>query len=207
MGNIWEYNGSALVAVRGRDCVAIAADKRLGCGYQTLTAGREERVFQLAPHCLLGLAGLQTDVLTTYRQYRMKANLYAMQEDRPIRPRALARMISHALYSRRFGPYFITPIIAGFEEDGSPYLASMDSIGCLDDEVDFQLGGTAHDFLLGPCETLIRAEMSEAEILSALETIIRSATNRDAYSGWGAHVVILRRDGSVADIPIATRSD
>ncbi|EET00912.1 20S proteasome core particle subunit beta 3 [Giardia duodenalis] len=207
MGNIWEYNGSALIGIKGKDCVALAADKRLGCSYQTLTIGKEERIFRLSQSCLLGLAGLQTDVLTTYRQIRMKSNLYHLQEDREIRPRATAKMISSFLYKHRFGPYFISPIIAGFEADGKPYLGAMDTIGCLDDCTNFQIAGTASDFLLGLCEAHIKPDMSEEEILPLMEQIIRSATNRDAYSGWGAHVVVLRRDGTISDTPISTRMD
>ena len=31
----------------------------------------------------------------------------------------------------RFGPYFVEPVIAGLEEDGSPFIASTDLIGCI----------------------------------------------------------------------------
>lgn len=31
----------------------------------------------------------------------------------------------------RFGPYFIEPVVAGLEEDGTPFIAGADLIGCL----------------------------------------------------------------------------
>ena len=40
-------------------------------------------------------------------------------------------MVSAALYERRFGPYFAAPVIAGLEEDGTPYLCGMDTIGAM----------------------------------------------------------------------------
>ena len=35
--SIFEYNGSAVVAMIGKECVAIAADRRLGAQAQTVT--------------------------------------------------------------------------------------------------------------------------------------------------------------------------
>ena len=40
-------------------------------------------------------------------------------------------MVSAALYEKRFGSYFCAPVIAGLEEDGTPYLCGMDSIGAM----------------------------------------------------------------------------
>jgi hypothetical protein len=34
-------------------------------------------------------------------------------------------------FALRFGPYFVEPVIAGIEEDGTPFIAGADLIGCL----------------------------------------------------------------------------
>ena len=58
-----EYNGGAIVAMVGKNCVAIASDKRLG--QQALTVSTEfPKIFRINDKIYLGLAGLATDVLT-----------------------------------------------------------------------------------------------------------------------------------------------
>lgn len=60
-----EMNGSAMVAMVGKNCVAIAADRRLGQQAQTLTMDFK-KIFQMGPKLMVGLPGLATDVLTVY---------------------------------------------------------------------------------------------------------------------------------------------
>jgi 20S proteasome subunit beta 3 len=58
-----EYNGAAIVAMVGKECVAIAADTRLGAQAQTV-AFDFQKMFQMGPKLFVGLPGLATDVLT-----------------------------------------------------------------------------------------------------------------------------------------------
>ena len=63
--------------------------------------------------------------------------MYRLKEQREMKPRAFAQLITTMLYEKRFGPYFIEPVIAGLEkvtaEDGTvswePYLTATDLIG------------------------------------------------------------------------------
>lgn len=60
-----EYNGGAVVAMVGKNCVAIACDKRLGV--QAMTISTEfKKTFQATPKTYIGLPGLATDVQTLY---------------------------------------------------------------------------------------------------------------------------------------------
>ena len=59
------YNGGTVVAMAGKNCVAIATDKRFGIQYTTVSMDNP-KVFEFGPNLYLGLAGLQTDVQTVY---------------------------------------------------------------------------------------------------------------------------------------------
>lgn len=63
MSNPFEINGSALVAMKGKGCVAMATDRRLGVQFQTV-ATNFQKVFQMQDNILLGLSGLGTDIQT-----------------------------------------------------------------------------------------------------------------------------------------------
>jgi 20S proteasome subunit beta 3 len=59
------YNGAAIIAMVGKDCVAIAADRRLGVQGQTVACDFQ-KVFPMGEKLMIGLAGLATDVQTLY---------------------------------------------------------------------------------------------------------------------------------------------
>ena len=137
----------------GKDCVAIACDLRLGM--QALTVSNNfPKIFQYGD-VFLGLTGLATDVHTVSDLFRYKVNMYRLREERNISPQTMAHLVSSSLYEKRFGPYFISPVIAGINQTtGKPFICGFDSIGCIDFAKDFIVSGTASDQLFGTCEGL-----------------------------------------------------
>ncbi|KAF2532135.1 hypothetical protein F2Q70_00031033 [Brassica cretica] len=61
--SIFEYNGSAVVAMVGKNCFAIASDRRLGVQLQTI-ATDFQRISKIHDRVFIGLSGLATDVQT-----------------------------------------------------------------------------------------------------------------------------------------------
>jgi 20S proteasome subunit beta 3 len=49
----------------GKNCVAIASDRRYGIKYQTVSTNMQ-KIFKINNKCFLGLSGLATDVQTVY---------------------------------------------------------------------------------------------------------------------------------------------
>ena len=71
----------------------------------------------------------------------------------------LATSAESLSWSCRFGPYFCSPVIAGLEQDGTPYLCGMDTIGAIETAHDFMVAGTAPDSLYGMCESMWRPDL------------------------------------------------
>lgn len=61
--SIMSYNGGAVMAMRGKNCVAIAADRRFGIQAQMVTTDFQ-KIFPMGERLYIGLAGLATDVQT-----------------------------------------------------------------------------------------------------------------------------------------------
>jgi 20S proteasome subunit beta 3 len=154
----FSINGGAAVAMVGKDCVAIACDLRLGL--QSLTVSNNyPKIFPYGD-VYLGLTGLATDVATVSDLLRYKVNMYRLREERQISPQTMANLVSSSLYERRFGPYFVSPVIAGINHtSGQPFICGFDSIGCIDFAKDFIVSGTASDQLFGMCEGLWEPDM------------------------------------------------
>ena len=85
--------------------------------------------------------------------------MYKLREEREIKAKTFAHLVSSTLYEKRFGPYFTEPCIAGLDEDPKtgavkPFICSMDLIGCINFAKDFVVTGTASPNLYGMCEAL-----------------------------------------------------
>lgn len=177
----------------GKDCVAIATDKRFGLQGKTMSS-KFQRVFQFGPRLFIGLPGLGTDTKTVFRRLRFRVNMYELTENRKIKPQSFAAMVSSFLYEKRFGPYFIEPIIAGLDEKtGKPFITGMDLLGCQTDADDFVVAGTCAEQLYGMCETLWEPNLSPDELFEVAAQAMLNACDRDAISGWGVTVHIIEK--------------
>ncbi|KAI9289847.1 nucleophile aminohydrolase [Umbelopsis sp. AD052] len=191
--SIMEYNGGSVVAMVGKNCVAIASDKRLGQQFMTVSTNFQ-KIFPASEKTYIGLPGLATDVLTLSERFRFNINMYNMEEERDIEPKTVAHMISSTLYQRRFGPYFVEPVVAGLSKDNTPFICAMDLIGCINFAKDFVVSGTASQNLYGMCESLWEPDLEPEDLFETISQALLNAQDRDALSGWGAVVHIITPD-------------
>jgi 20S proteasome subunit beta 3 len=177
----------------GKDCVAIACDLRLG--QQSLgLSNKFEKVYQYG-NVFLGLTGLATDAQTLSDVFRYKTNLYKLREERSIEPESFANLVSSTLYEKRFGPYFIGPVVAGINSiTKKPFICGFDLIGCIDFAKDFIVSGTASDQLFGMCESLYEPDLEPEDLFETISQALLNACDRDALSGWGAVVYVITKD-------------
>eukprot|EP00010_Vexillifera_abyssalis_P006895 CAMPEP_0201550692 /NCGR_PEP_ID=MMETSP0173_2-20130828/7012_1 /ASSEMBLY_ACC=CAM_ASM_000268 /TAXON_ID=218659 /ORGANISM="Vexillifera sp., Strain DIVA3 564/2" /LENGTH=192 /DNA_ID=CAMNT_0047960737 /DNA_START=241 /DNA_END=819 /DNA_ORIENTATION=+ len=175
----------------GKQCVAIASDTRFGAQAQTIATDRP-KVFQINNSTFVGLSGLGTDVETVYEKLKFQSKLYKLREGRDMKPSTVGNVISTLLYEKRFGPYFVEPVVCGLEgKDNKPFIVSTDLIGCLSSAKDFVLTGTSSEALYGLCETFYKPNMEPDELFEVISQAMIAGLNRDALSGWGCQVTII----------------
>lgn len=75
--SIMSYNGGAVMAMRGKNCVAIAADRRFGIQAQMVTTDFQ-KIFPMGDRLYIGLAGLATDVQTVWVGISSSQNVFFM---------------------------------------------------------------------------------------------------------------------------------
>ncbi|KAK0576068.1 hypothetical protein LWI29_011308 [Acer saccharum] len=121
--SIFEYNGSALVAMVGKNCFAIASDRRLGVQLQTI-ATDFQRIYQIHDRLFIGISGLATDAQTLYQRLVFRHKLYELREERDMKPETFASLVSALLYEKRFGPY-VYPSLFGFLYQRWPHLCNQ----------------------------------------------------------------------------------
>jgi 20S proteasome subunit beta 3 len=211
------YNGTALVAMTGKNCVGIASDRRFGVQAQTLSTD-SKKIFPMHDKVMVGLSGLNTDVHTFSSLLKYRVNMYEspppspsrshvlsppgnhsrrrynLREERNISPQACLKLISSMLYGRRFGPYFCEPVVAGLDEENKPFIGATDFFGAACLSEDFAVGGSCTEQLYGISESLYKPNMEPEELFEVMSQCLLAGVDRDCISGWGGSVHIICPD-------------
>ena len=190
--NPFNYNGSGLLAMIGKDSVAIGTDTRLGISLQTVGTNFQ-KVFVMQDNIIMGLAGLASDIQTFHRKMQYKLNMYRLRENRDMLPRTFASLVGTTLYEHRFGPFFVSPIVIGLQ-DKKPIIYTYDSIGTQTDTEVFAVVGTAGDNFYAVCESYYRPGLSAEELEDIVANALVSGLDRDILSGWGGKVYVMTND-------------
>lgn len=187
------FYGGSVLAMTGKDCVAIINDQRLGMG--PITVSKDfTRIHQIGPKLYLGLSTFIPDCQVLLRRVRKNYNLFKLEEQREMEPEELANLVSFLLYSKRSSPYYTAPIVAGITHDNKPYISGMDCLGSITSPGDFVAAGTAQNNLAGICEALYRPGMDEDNLFVTCVQAFLNAVDRDALSGWGAECILIGKE-------------
>lgn len=187
-----DYNGGSILAMVGKNCYAIASDKRLGSNQFHTVETNVEKVFPVTNKTMLAAVGLATDVQTIGNTIRFHKNMFHLREEREMKPNAVAHFVSNMLYKRRFSPWYLSTVVAGLDENDKPYVWDFDLVGGMEVKVcGYAAAGTAEDQILGMAGYLWREDLSAEELFEVCSQCLTGGLDRDCLSGWGAviHVV------------------
>ncbi|CAM9440606.1 unnamed protein product [Heterosigma akashiwo] len=211
----FDMNGGSVLAMAGKNCVAVAVDKRFGVGPQMIDSSAK-RVIKIHNKLLTGLGGFDSDVQTIMAQPRRTLKLAATsaapfcrrrrpprRSRRPIAPGPFSAYLGQLLWERRL---FVTPVIAGLDAGDEPFLCMQDSLGAPVNSKDFVVCGTSSDSLFGICEAMYKENLSTDELFEVVEKCIISALERDCLGGYGAFIHMITPDG-ILTREISCRND
>jgi 20S proteasome subunit beta 3 len=165
------FHGGTLLAMAGRDCVVIASDSRFS-SYQTgsFMLGQFPRsIYRIGSKTIVGFYGLDSDARTVVERLREKL---LDHEDAHVQPSHLARVLSDTLYATGL---LTSPIVVGMENDGQPFICSMDGLGAQTVTDSFAVAGTANTGLYAMCESAYRPGLSAEELVDVVERCMRMA--------------------------------
>ena len=188
-----EYQGATTIGLVCKDGVVLASEKRVTWG-NMLTSRGGLKVFKLSDRIGLAFAGLISDMQALTREAAAYANLYELDNNRPISVKAMGKLISNMLFQRRMFPLLMETLVGGVDEDG-PSLYSMDPVGSLIPDP-FITAGTGAAIAMGVIEAEYKEGISLEEGADLALKAIKSAVARDIASGDGVDMLLISEKGT-----------
>ncbi len=184
--------GTTTVAIICKDAVVLAADRKATMGY--LVASKDaKKVLKLDEHIAMTIAGVVGDAQTLERYFKAELKLYKLHEDRRMPVKSAASLAANILYTRRFYPYYVQLIIAGY--DTKPQLFTLAPDGSVIEEKYYSTG-SGSPMVFGVLEHEYRDNMEVEDAKKLAVQGVAAAVKRDIASGGsGIDLVVIDKKG------------
>lgn len=173
------------------DGVILASEKRASMG--NLIANKEaDKVLKIQNHFGITIAGSVGDAQTIVRIMKAQASLYEMQRGRKITVDGAGTLLANILQGSKYFPYWIQILMGGY--DSKPRLYSLDLTGSLMEEK-FVSTGSGSPIAYGVLEDKYKEHKTVKDNLPIAIKALKSALERDIYSGNGFNVAVIDKKG------------
>ncbi|KAI5181893.1 20S proteasome subunit beta 3 [Nematocida sp. AWRm80] len=196
MSNIDTYYGGSVLAMKGKGCILLGSDKRMGNNAVTIH-NNISRMYVMTPRIVVSMCGFLPDGQIIAKILRKHINMFKLNQGREIEPNELCSLLSYILYGKRFSPYYADPIVIGFDRNGEGHIYSMDMIGCVSTSETYLASGTARQNIVGMAEVLFEENLEQEDLFTTGMQTLLNSVDRDALSGWGAEAIILTPTGRI----------
>lgn len=184
--------GTTTVGVVCSDGVIMATDTRATAGF-FVAHKQAKKVFPLAEHVAMTIAGLVADCQTMHEVLKANANLFKLEKGVRMPVSAVARLAGNILFYSRTAPLQMQAIIGGFDLAG-PRMFALDPFGTVTEETCFSTG-SGSPIALGVLESNLVEGSSTSQALLVVVRAISSAMSRDIGTGDSFDVAIVDKDG------------
>ncbi|MCF2135819.1 MAG: archaeal proteasome endopeptidase complex subunit beta [Candidatus Thorarchaeota archaeon] len=183
--------GTTTVGMIAKDCVVLASDQRATMGY--LIANKSaQKIYKITNSIGATIAGSVADAQAIMELLRAESKLYEIQRGRPMRVKALTRLLANIMFQAR-GGYMLQCLVGGFDDAG-PQVFYTDFIGSvLPDK--FTATGSGSPVALGVLEAGYKDNLTKNKAIELAVRAIASAIERDAATGNSILVSVIDKDG------------
>lgn len=194
--------GATAVGLRVGVVVVLGSEKRFGYGGFVMSRSAK-KVFKIHDRIAIAAAGIFADMLTLSRIISTEIRYYEISSGARISVRGAAKLLSAILYSYKYTPFITELIVGGVDSEGA-HVFVMDPLGSLIED-DYAAVGTGAPIAIGIIESeyqnllsMLKTSRSEEMVESAVNLAvkaIRAAAARDAMSGDGIDIAIVKSNG------------
>ncbi len=184
-------HGTTTVGLRIRNAVILAADKRASQGYY-VAHKKVKKIVKIDDHVAMTTAGLVADAQMLASHLSTISRRYRLENNEPIRIKALASYLSLLLNSSKYFPYEVQLLVGGY--DTEPHLYALTWFGDLFEE-NYSVTGSGSPVAVGVLESGYKEELSVEEGIELAVKAVRSAIKRDVFTGEAVDVAIINKEG------------
>ena len=184
--------GTTTLGMVCKEGVVMATETRATMG--TLIAHKTtKKLYQIDEHLGLATAGLVGDLQILARYLNAEANLYRLKRDQKMPVKSAATLMSNILNQRKFFPYYVQLILAGYDNTGG-HVFSLDAAGgAIPDK--YTAGGSGSPYVFGVLEDNYKEGLSTDTGIDIAIRAITAAKNRDSASGGEINIAVITKDG------------
>jgi proteasome beta subunit len=190
--------GTTTVAIKCKDGIVLAADKRATAG--TLIANKwVDKIFTIEGYMAITTAGTVSDVQLLLKYLQAEIRLKRLRTNMVISVKEAANLLAGMVYSniRKFSsiPGVSHFIFAGVDDTGF-HIYDIYPDGSISEADDYLASGSGSVFAFGVLETLYKENSSLSDTQELAIKAVNAALQRDSASGNGVDVVTITKDGA-----------
>ncbi|MFW9975643.1 MAG: archaeal proteasome endopeptidase complex subunit beta [Candidatus Thorarchaeota archaeon] len=183
--------GTTTVGLIAKDCVVLASDQRATMGY--LIANKTaKKIYKITDRIGATIAGSVADAQAIMDLLKAEAKLFEIQRGRPIRVKALARLLGNIMFQGR-GLYMLGSLVGGFDDEG-PQVFYTDFVGSVIPDK-YVANGSGSPVALGVLETGYKEDLPKKKAIELAVSSIAAAIERDAATGNNILASVIDKDG------------
>lgn len=187
--------GTTTVGIIAKDAVVLAADQRASMGYMAADE-KVTKVFKVTDQIGFTMAGVVGDAQTILRFLRSQANLFELERETKITPRALTTLLANVLNGNRHFPFILQAIIAGIDNNNKPQIFDVTPYGGSLQKDNYTVTGSGTPYALTTLDQNYKENMTEQEAIDLVIQAVSASKNRDMASGGiGVTVAVIDKNG------------
>lgn len=186
--------GTTTVAMVCSDGVVMGVDSRATMG--TFIASTEARKLWMIDNSLaMTIAGIVGDAQELIRILKIQNEIYKMNENKSLSPKAAASLLSIILQRNKYAPFMVQLILGGVNAENKPQLYSIDAYGGSTSESKFTSTGSGSLTALGYMESLYDKNLTTKEAIKGTAKAVAIAMKRDSATGNNITVATITSSG------------
>ena len=191
--------GTTILGIVCKDGVVMAADRQVTAG-NTVLNKNFQKVNQINDYLVISFCGGAADAVRLSKLLAAELKLKELKSRSRPTVKQAANLTGTITYSQIRQPSMIPSIVgtlvAGFNEDGSTELYTIEPAGGAYKVEDYDANfGSGMPYVLGLLERQYKKDMTVKEAVELAKEALKSSTQRDTGSGYGIDIFTITKDG------------
>ena len=192
-------SGTSILGIVCKDGIVMAGDRKAVAGTIVIMKNAQ-KVVQINDYLVMSGTGMASDIEMLQKIIRAELKLKELKSKQRPSIKEAANLIGMVAYrdirAPTMIPFIAGTLVAGFNEDGTFELFSVEPAGSVMKVDDYDANfGSGMPFILGLLERQYKKDLTVKEGVELAIEAIKSSTQRDIGSGFGIDVFTITKEG------------